>query len=134
MSPLARSGLWRIENGLAETDPFNLEHEFLSEIVEIAVEWDQLDVSNLQCFERLIRRLQVREEVQRLKIEEKRYKDGDSASLLACEHFSGRARMAGGAIVCPLLLTYVAKKVGEEAELVKQQRKAADAKNNRGKK
>ena len=76
----------------------------------------------------------MREEVQRLKIEEKRYKDGDSASLLACEHFSGRARMAGGAIVCPLLLTYVAKKVGEEAELVKQQRKAADAKNSRGKK
>ena len=104
--------MWRPVNGLADSsvrtsyEAWDLEHDFLSELVQIAIYADQLDVSNLQTFERVVQKLQVGGEIQRLKWEEKRQDVGAGASALTCEYFSRRARMAGGAIVSPLLITY----------------------------
>ena len=50
-----------------------------------------------------------------------------SAAVLTSELFRGRARMAGGALISPLLIEFVAKKAGENSEILKQQRKALEA-------
>ncbi len=76
------------------------------------VEYDQLDLSNAVVAERIARWMQYIEEGERQKIEEKRMSQalqkGGSASLR--EHFSGRPRMAGGAIVSPALLKFAAER------------------------
>lgn len=127
LPPLARSQRWRIDNGLADNDAGSLEHQFLSELMRTAICMDHLDVYNLQTFEREVRKLQVREEIQRLKEEERRQDVGAGASALTCEYFSGRASITDGADATLLLISYVSKKVPEEAELLKQQRKASEA-------
>eukprot|EP00973_Karenia_brevis_P004411 603967-Karenia_brevis.AAC.1 len=42
---------WRTDNKLQEDDFGVVEHEVLSEVVDVAVEYDQLDLSNLASFE-----------------------------------------------------------------------------------
>ena len=42
------------------------------------------------------------------------------------EHFNGRSRMAGGAIVMSSLLKYAAEKASQDSDILKQQRKAAE--------
>ena len=68
MSPIVRSARWRSENSLQEPDGGAVEHMFLSELLEVGLCRDQLDVSNLQTFELIVRRLQIREEAIRQKV------------------------------------------------------------------
>ena len=125
MGAVARSQKWRHENGISTQDAVGLVHELLSEIEEIGLCKDQLDLSNLQCFERLIRHRQFIEESYRQKLEEKKLEKGDSLSMCA-DYFAGRPRMAGGAIVSPDLIEYVSKMAAADAEILKQQRKALE--------
>eukprot|EP00973_Karenia_brevis_P038387 5292863-Karenia_brevis.AAC.1 len=90
------------------------------------MEYDQLDVSNLASFERLLRWLQFIEEGYRQKLEDKRLEKVKDTTAALSEHFGGRPRMAGGAIISPALLKYVSEKAAQDNELVKQQRKAAE--------
>ena len=110
-----------------DNDHSAVEHFVLSELLEVAVTRDQLDVSNLMTFELIVRRMQVREETQRQKLDLKRQESDPGGQALTTDFFGGRPKMAGGAIICPSLLTYVSKRVQEESELVKQQRKALEA-------
>ncbi len=69
------------------------------------------------------------EESYRQKAEEARLLKAISSNPMAVtnELFSGRVRMAGGAIVCPSLIEHVARKAAESSETLKQQRKALGA-------
>ena len=94
-----------------------------------------MDCSNLICMEMVVRRLQAYEEVVRSKAEEKMFAsaDGGCDSLASMqENFSGVPRMFGGALVYAPLVSYIAKKKSEEAELMKQQRKSFEARRPRG--
>ena len=128
LGPSGRSRQWRHENGISQQDSVGVIHEVLSEIEEIGITRDQLDTSNLACFERLSRHKQFIEEGFRQRLEEKRMSASitDGVSLCA-DFFAGRPRMAGGAIVCPLLITFVSKCASEDSEILKQQRKALEA-------
>ena len=99
----------------------------LSEVMEYALCYDQIDVSNLASFERLIRRMQLIEEQHRQKLGETRAAKGnkDMSSSIA-EHFSGRPQMSGGAIISPALIKYAAEKATQQNEILKQQRKVAE--------
>ena len=124
---MPRHEKWKHDNKLGDDDAGVIEHEVASEIIDLACTYDQLDVSNLACFERMLRRIQLIEEGHRQKIEEKRLdKSRDLASTMA-EHFSGRPRMAGGAIVAPTLIKHAAEKAAQDNEILKQQRKAVEA-------
>jgi hypothetical protein len=71
-APVARSAKWKHDNKLNDDDASAIEHEVLSEILELAVEYDQLDVTNLVCFEGVIGRLRFIEGRQRYKLEKAR--------------------------------------------------------------
>ncbi len=73
--------------------------------------------------------MQFVEEVYRQRAEESSVLKcaGRDAAAITQEAFSGRARMAGEAIISPELLTCVAKKVGESSDILKQQLKGLEA-------
>ncbi len=66
------------------------------------------------------------EEGHRQNIEEKKLEKCKDLVVSMGEHFAGKPRMAGGAIVSPELLRYAATKAAEDNEILKQQRKAAE--------
>jgi hypothetical protein len=124
--PVARHEKWMIDNKLTQDDVGVSEHEVGSEILETLLSYDQVDISNLAGVERLVRRLQFVEEGYRQKLETKRMEKSTDFSGSMAEHFSGKPRMAGGAIVSPALLKHAATKAAEDNDILKQQRKASD--------
>ncbi len=127
--PTQRVRQWKLDNRLGDDDPGVDFAEFAADMMETAICRDQLQVANLLCFERLERKRQMVEEAYRQRSEEQKLLKAasNSASVLTSELFSGRARMAGGAVISPLLIEYVAKRAGENSEILKQQRKALEA-------
>ena len=94
--------------------------------MELFLTYDQLDAANSAAIERLLRRVQFIEEGYRQKLEAKKgSKDGFLSGM--AEHFSGRPRMAGGVIVSSDLLKAAASGAAEMTEVIRQQRKAAEA-------
>ena len=124
--PVARHEKWMIDNKLTQDDVGVSEHEVGSEILETLLAYDQVDISNLAGVERLVRRLQFIEEGYRQKLESKRMEKSTDFSGSMAEHFSGKPRMAGGAIVSPALLKHAAEKAAQDNDILKQQRKAAE--------
>ena len=124
--PKARHFRWRTDNNLKEDDAGVCEREVGSEILKAAVVYDQLDISNLASFEHLCRHMQFIEEGYRQKAEEKRLDKSKDVTSAMAEHFGGKPRMAGGAIVSPALLKHVSEKAAQDYEILKQQRKAAE--------
>eukprot|EP00973_Karenia_brevis_P046970 6516869-Karenia_brevis.AAC.1 len=53
--PLSRHSKWVAEHKISDSDANNYVHEVLSEFFELSVCYDQLDISNLACAERLAR-------------------------------------------------------------------------------
>ena len=94
-------------------------HELLSEILELATTFDQLDVSNLACMECLCRHAQYIE--QRVKKKRESGKDFDSQ-----DYYLGRTRRTGGAIISPELLKWVAESAARDSAILKEERKAAE--------
>ena len=127
--PMQRVRQWKLDNRLGDDDPGVDFAEFAAEMMETAICRDQLQVSNLLCFEILERKRQMVEEAYRQRADEQKLLKAasHSAAVLTSELFRGRARMAGGAIISPLLIEYVAKKAGENSEILRQQRKALEA-------
>jgi hypothetical protein len=125
--PSARHEKWKTDNKLATEDAGVIEREVGCEVLELATSYDQVDLSNLACFERVVRRLQFIEEGYRQKLEAKRLEKSSDLTASMAEHFNGRPRMAGGAIVSPALLRHAAERASQENEILKQQRKAAEA-------
>ena len=62
-SPTQRHMWWRQVQGLGAADPGVDEHQFLSEVLEAAVQVDQVNASNLAAFEMISRRYQLWEEI-----------------------------------------------------------------------
>ena len=108
--------------------------ELIADVCEAAVCSDGLDISNCMSFERLERRRQMIEEGYRQRLEEQKMSKALSKdpSQITASAFAGKTKMAGGALVCPELITYVSKKAMEDSELVRQQRKALEARSSAG--
>ena len=56
--PFALSHRWPVDSPLAAIASFAVAHELISGVLEMCAVTDQLELSNLTCFERLARRLQ----------------------------------------------------------------------------
>ena len=66
IDPTSRHQTWKHENGLKEEQKVCYTHEMLSDILELALTYDQLDGSNLASIEQTFRYLQdVEQEVRR---------------------------------------------------------------------
>ena len=93
--------------------PF-IEHALLCDMLQMAVTYDQLDVSSLGCFELLVRRLQMLEEAYGANPKVPRFD--------AQNHFiwQGKKNVA----VAPALVAHVAGELRDEAAVAKARRKA----------
>ena len=118
-APSARHNAWRHENSLKEDDHLTIVHEILSEVLELLGCVDQLDLGNLVGAESAVRHIQYIEHEIKKRAESK--KTADSS-----EHFLGRHRRTGGALINPELLRWVAEKAMRDSQILKEQRKAAE--------
>ena len=101
---------------LSETDHSAHELELLVIFVELGGSVDQLQLTNLICFELIARRIQL-------------ILDANSGSgppvWEGAEHFLGLGRRAKG--IAPMLQAHVAGRLKDEAEVDKQRNKAREA-------
>ena len=116
--PLSRHTKWRSETHPPAGNALVAEHEMISEVLERASVFDQLDVPNLSSFECLCRRYQAIEETLRPNERE--------APIEGMEHFMGRIRLSGGVAMSPDLSRCVADQLALETSVLKERRKARE--------
>ena len=104
------------EHSIAEGDRVKYEHGLLCDIIELAVVYDQLDISSLASFELATRRVQMLEEAYAANPKQPRF---DSQL-----HFMGQGRRASA--VAPSLIAHVASELRDEAAVAKERRKARE--------
>jgi hypothetical protein len=124
--PRQRHYWWRSVLRLTASDSGVDDHCFLSDVIETAVCFDQLNVSELQCFEKIARRLQLWEEVYSVKL--RKAEGGEEVDGWLDERaiFLGQGKSRGHALVCPLLEAWVAKELEKESAVLKERRKARE--------
>ena len=118
-SMVARHHRWKTDSGVRSNLPAVYEHEVISSVLDIAVITDRLNVKNLVSFELLLRRLQLQESA----ITE----SPENPSYEGARHFMGIGERRGGALIAPALSQYVAAELGKEAAILKEKRKAREA-------
>ena len=115
-----RHHTWRAQSGVPAHLPMVFEHEVLSASLDLAIGVDRLNVRNLACFEWLLRRIQLHENAV--------LENPSAPSYEGARHFMGKGNRRGGALVAPELTTYVAAELGKEAAILREKRKAREAK------
>ena len=115
-TPKGRTAKFMLEAKVPETDRVRHEHRVLMEILELAVTYDQLDVSALSSFELLGRRVQLLEEASSANPKNPRFEGS--------EYFSGLGRR--GAAVAPTLTAHVATSLQADVAIQKERRKARE--------
>ncbi len=70
-APTPRQKKWKIDDKLSHGNAGVVKHEVLSEIVEVGLAYDQLDLSDLACIERAMRQMRLIEECHRQQLEER---------------------------------------------------------------
>ncbi|CAK0911582.1 unnamed protein product, partial [Prorocentrum cordatum] len=123
-SPVQRRYWWRSVMGLSATDVGVDEHLLLSQLLEVGMAIDQMQVCNLATFELVSRRYQMWESA---------YKDllrevdtggsGGDDWLSERSLFLGVKNLRSSAIVMPELEDYVAKELAARAAVLKERRK-----------
>ena len=116
--PLSRHTKWRSETHPPAGNALVAEHEMISEMLERASVFDQLDVPNLSSFECLCRRYQAIEETLR--------PNEPEAPIEGMEHFMGRPRLSGGVAMSPDVSRYVTDQLALETSVLKERRKARE--------
>lgn len=96
------------------------EDETLAKILDIAITYDSLNISNLASFELLCRRRQL--------IGEAHSYNPSSPSYQGADFWLGDKYKHGGAIVVPALSDHVSKKLQAESAILKERRKLEEAK------
>ncbi|CAK0841047.1 unnamed protein product [Prorocentrum cordatum] len=131
-TPLQRHQWWRQTQNLTAADAGVDEHQFLSELLEMGAQTDQLNEGELAVYETVARRYQLWEEIYANRLREHESgalrSSGSSAWLDEREIFLGQERGRGGALVCPELQTWVAERLQAEAAVLKERRKGREEK------
>ena len=107
------------ENGLARTDPRVIFHGVISEVMDWLCCVDQVDCTNLVGVEALLREYQLTEE---MKVAPPASGPEEHA------YFRGKMKTTNGACVCPDLSAWVAERMKNDNEILKQRRKAQELK------
>ena len=114
--PRARHTKWRTECDLTVMDPGVAEHELCMRLLDVALTFDQLNITELASFELICRRAQLAEF---------RYKDrllgegADEDEYL----FMGVGETRGLVMVSPNLEDYLATQLSKESAVMKERRK-----------
>ena len=120
-SARSRHTKWKHEAGLNVTDPGVADHELVMRVVTLALEYDQLNISELACFELLMRRAQMSEWKYRERI---LGRAGTVLDELDDEHlYMGVSEVRGLLMVSPLLSEHISAELHREAVSLKERRK-----------
>ena len=111
---------WVQQSRIPEGSRAIFEDETLAKILDIAISYDCLNISNLASFELLCRRRQL--------IGEAHSYNPASPSYQGADFWLGDKYKHGGAIVVPSLSEHVSKKLQAESAIVKERRKLEEAK------
>ena len=127
VTPIRRHHWWRQVLSLHHTDEMVSEHEFLSELLELGLTFDQLNAGELLIYESIARRYQLIEEMYAQSLKEKSM-GGFGGQVEADERllFLGKAHSHGTAMVNPELQSWVAARVAEKSAILKERRKGRD--------
>ena len=127
-TPAARHSWWRQCLGLATVDEGVEEHGILSDLLEAAVTFDALNISELMSFELLSRRYQVWEQYYKNSLRQAASGLGHSSALDAEERdlFMGQRYGRGTALVSPDLEEHVAEVLRDRSAIQKERRKARE--------
>ena len=104
------------------------DHSTLAEVFEVALSYDQLNISELASFELLSRRFQLWEQTYAEKLRTA-CQPSSSSTLEVDERslFMGRAK-SGLALVSPALQSYIADNLRDSSAILKERRKAKEEK------
>ena len=116
---------WVQQSRIPENDRVVHENEVLSRALDLAISYDSLNVANQASFELIIRRKQLLAE---------ECSDVDTTpSYAGADHLMGASYRPGGAIIVPELTKYVADRMHQESQIMKEKRKQGAMKGGKGK-
>ena len=125
---LRRHDWWRSTMRLAEAAEGVTEHGFLSNLLETALVYDGLNISQLACMELASRRYQYWEQHYQDTLRDGEAGSSGGKSFAASERglFLGEQHSRATALVCPHLQEHVSSSLKDEASLLKERRKARE--------
>ena len=118
-SLISRSDKWKREGGVRAFSSAAHEHSIVHRAVHLLATVDGLNVKNLVGVELLLRRRMLHEEAIAENPENLNYEGADL--------FLGISESAGGAYTVPSLRSHVASELGKKAAIMKEKRKAREA-------
>ena len=116
-TPDARHTKWASEQGVGADTMGYILHDLIGYILELALSYDQLDISNLASMEMVARVYQLLEETK------------GTMMVEGLEHYIGRSKTGGrkrGVALAPSLAKHVTTNLGTDIEILKQRRKARE--------
>ena len=124
-SATAQHHMWVGASKVPEGDRSIHEDEVLARIIDAALCYDCLNISNLACIELACRRRQLIAEAHSL--------SPAAPNYTGAEHFMGQTYRAGGGVVVPTLTEHVSRQLQAQSQIMKEKRKMAEAKAAKGK-
>eukprot|EP00930_Biecheleria_cincta_P024579 TRINITY_DN17587_c0_g1_i2.p1 TRINITY_DN17587_c0_g1~~TRINITY_DN17587_c0_g1_i2.p1 ORF type:complete len:511 (-),score=60.70 TRINITY_DN17587_c0_g1_i2:814-2346(-) len=123
-SMVARHHRWRSESGVKNGRLVH-EHELLSRALQVFATIDGINLKQCEGAEVLLRRIQL--------LEEAVVDSPEDPSMENAEHFMGFSERRGGALISPALKKHAGETIGKEAAILKERRKAREARAGKGK-
>jgi hypothetical protein len=117
---VAEHDRWVAESEISPHDRSVFEDQVLAKALQLGATVDGLNLKNLAMAELLFRRRQLIQDVYATDPKNPRW-DG-------WEHYLGIEERRGGAVIAPSLRAHVASEIGKEAAVLKERRKASEAK------
>ena len=111
---------WVAQSKVPEGSRAVYEDETLATILDTAITYDALNVANLASFELLVRRRQL--------IAAAHSHNASAPSYEGADYYLGNKYRQGGSIVVSSLTDHVSKKLQADSAILKERRKAAEAK------
>ncbi|CAE7706879.1 unnamed protein product, partial [Symbiodinium necroappetens] len=122
--PLTMHNTWKVNCKLQPSDNGVLEHEALCKMLELAIEYDQLNIGELASIELACRRLQMIQYRWRERI----LGSVSSGTVDDESHFFlGVDPTRGNLCICPALNSWLGEELHKESQANKEQRKAREA-------
>ena len=124
ISLVSRHERWAAESGVQRGSGLAFEHEALSRALQLLATHDGFNLRVSAGAELMLRRLQL--------LEDAVGEDPSNPSYDGASHFMGQPSRRGGGFVHPELKKYVAEELGREAAIMKEKRKAREARGPKG--
>ena len=107
--------MWIGASRIQEGDRSIYEDETLARILDLAVNYDALNISNLGCMELVARRRQL--------IADAHSQSPGRPSYLAADHYMGQTYRSGVAIVTATLTDHVSKQMAAQSAIMNERKK-----------